>query len=189
MTQRIRPTSLAWFPYDVDEWEQLVIGATFEEETALHRAARQAWRDKDAPCTLVDTPSAWERLLGTRWRKLRTFLQRHFLPDPQHEGRFVWGWLLSLYRMCDQRTRWYTRYSGHRRGERRCLSPRVRRLVMARCEARCRHCRSTALLQVDHVVPISRGGTDDIANLQILCRTCNLRKSDRLESELGGRHG
>jgi 5-methylcytosine-specific restriction endonuclease McrA len=30
--------------------------------------------------------------------------------------------------------------------------------------------------EVDHIVPISRGGTDDRRNLQILCYTCNRQK-------------
>jgi len=31
-------------------------------------------------------------------------------------------------------------------------------------------------LTVDHVVPIERGGSNDITNIQPLCRTCNLKK-------------
>lgn len=42
---------------------------------------------------------------------------------------------------------------------------------------------------VDHVVPISRGGTNDISNLVIACAQCNLSKNDRLPHEWpkGGR--
>lgn len=36
-------------------------------------------------------------------------------------------------------------------------------------------------LQVDHRHPISKGGTDDLDNLQILCRDCNIKKSNKLE--------
>lgn len=31
---------------------------------------------------------------------------------------------------------------------------------------------------VDHIVPVARGGRSDISNLQLLCRKCNLGKSD-----------
>jgi 5-methylcytosine-specific restriction protein A len=33
-------------------------------------------------------------------------------------------------------------------------------------------------LTVDHVVPLSAGGTHDRANLRVLCRACNSRKRD-----------
>ena len=35
--------------------------------------------------------------------------------------------------------------------------------------------------EVDHVIPISRNGTDELDNLALSCRICNLRKSDRIE--------
>lgn len=43
----------------------------------------------------------------------------------------------------------------------------------------CVNCGSRRHLTVDHVVPVSKGGTDDRANLQTLCRSCNSRKGAR----------
>ena len=42
-------------------------------------------------------------------------------------------------------------------------------------------------LEVDHIVPISKGGTDDFDNLQLLCGTCNRIKGDRDMEFLEGR--
>lgn len=44
---------------------------------------------------------------------------------------------------------------------------------------RCRRCGGADDLQLDHVNPISKGGTNDPDNLQLLCASCNLRKSAR----------
>ena len=48
----------------------------------------------------------------------------------------------------------------------------------------CSYCGSTKDLQVDHIVPISKGGLHCGQNIQQLCKTCNIRKSDKVESEL-----
>lgn len=45
---------------------------------------------------------------------------------------------------------------------------------------RCAECGSEADLTIDHIVPVSRGGTDDLGNLRLLCRPCNSKKGDRL---------
>ncbi len=40
---------------------------------------------------------------------------------------------------------------------------------------------------VDHIVPQSRGGTDHLENLQLLCGACNSMKGDRDQAYLGAR--
>ena len=57
-------------------------------------------------------------------------------------------------------------------------------------EGRCNGCKGEflfKLFEVDHVVPRSRGGTDHLANLQLLCSSCNRIKGDRPQEYLMAR--
>lgn len=64
--------------------------------------------------------------------------------------------------------------------ERGKVTPSIRYDVMRRDNFRCRLCGRSAAngieLEVDHIIPISRGGTSDKDNLQTLCRDCNRGK-------------
>ena len=51
------------------------------------------------------------------------------------------------------------------------------RALCERYENRCLACGDTEVaLEADHVVPLTRGGTDDIGNIQPLCGSCNRKK-------------
>ena len=61
--------------------------------------------------------------------------------------------------------------------------------VLGRDRWKCLSCgRSTreggVLLEVDHIIPRSRGGSDDMINLQTLCRKCNIGKSNKDSTRL-----
>jgi len=53
--------------------------------------------------------------------------------------------------------------------------------VFARDGRICRYCGSDEQVQVDHIISRKNGGTHDMDNLQVLCRSCNLRKSSKDE--------
>jgi 5-methylcytosine-specific restriction endonuclease McrA len=52
--------------------------------------------------------------------------------------------------------------------------------IIDRDGAYCVNCRSTNDLTIDHIHPRSKGGSNDIENLRILCRKCNSSKGDRI---------
>ncbi len=61
-----------------------------------------------------------------------------------------------------------------------------------RQKGKCYYCHKNVAWEekhVEHVIPLSRGGSDDISNLVISCSFCNQSKNDRLPSEWpqGGR--
>ena len=54
----------------------------------------------------------------------------------------------------------------------------VRQRVWQRCGGKCADCGANDYLEFDHVVPVARGGSNSDLNVQLLCRRCNLKKSD-----------
>jgi flagellar biosynthesis regulator FlaF len=59
------------------------------------------------------------------------------------------------------------------------ISKRTRFEVFKRDSFKCQYCGASGpevLLEVDHVTPISKGGSDDIMNLITACKQCNLGK-------------
>jgi 5-methylcytosine-specific restriction endonuclease McrA len=41
---------------------------------------------------------------------------------------------------------------------------------------------SNVAFEVDHTTPLSKGGFDELENLALACRICNLRKSDHMDA-------
>ena len=56
---------------------------------------------------------------------------------------------------------------------------RIRKAVLVRDNYTCRSCRRKDNLTVDHIVQLSKGGTNSMENLQTLCRYCHEKKDNR----------
>jgi 5-methylcytosine-specific restriction endonuclease McrA len=61
-----------------------------------------------------------------------------------------------------------------------------RRLVIDRAQDRCEYCQcrsdyATETYAADHVIPVSRGGSDEVNNLALACSGCNGRKYNKQE--------
>lgn len=52
----------------------------------------------------------------------------------------------------------------------------MRHEVWRRDQGRCVDCGSRERLELDHVIPISKGGSNTARNLELRCETCNRRK-------------
>ena len=55
-----------------------------------------------------------------------------------------------------------------------------RKQVLVRDQYQCQYCGDTNAITVDHIFPFARGGGHEIENLQVLCKSCNQKKSDTL---------
>ena len=66
-----------------------------------------------------------------------------------------------------------------RNGSRR-IPQHIKVEVWQRDRGCCVECSGETYLEFDHIIPWSRGGASTVNNVQLLCRRCNLKKSDRL---------
>lgn len=73
---------------------------------------------------------------------------------------------------------------GNRR--RKKIGQRERDLLFTDQHGQCMYCgrkRTKRELHIDHKKPFAKDGADSIGNLQLLCQTCNGRKSDMTDAE------
>ena len=58
------------------------------------------------------------------------------------------------------------------------ISDSVVTYLLARDCGKCVICASEEDLQIDHIIPFSKGGSDEPENLRILCKTCNVKRGN-----------
>jgi hypothetical protein len=66
------------------------------------------------------------------------------------------------------------------RPRRRAIPERVRHEVWRRDEACCVDCGSRERLEFDHIIPVSKGGSNTARNIELRCEICNGRKGARV---------
>jgi 5-methylcytosine-specific restriction endonuclease McrA len=61
------------------------------------------------------------------------------------------------------------------------IPQRTRIFVWRRDGGKCARCGGRERLEYDHIVPVSRGGSNTARNIELLCETCNRKKSDQIQ--------
>ncbi|KZS70051.1 HNH nuclease [Mycobacterium kansasii] len=90
----------------------------------------------------------------------------------------------ALIETLSQKIRWRKSAAG----QRALMTSKLRNSIKARDNHTCRSCTVSLaaephlLLEVDHIVPVSKGGLSTPENLQTLCWRCNRRKANKLAS-------
>ena len=69
-------------------------------------------------------------------------------------------------------------YEGYHRHS---IPSDLRRFVFKRDKGKCVKCGSKENIHFDHIIPVSKGGSTNKENLELLCQDCNLSKSDKIE--------
>lgn len=126
--------------------------------------------------------------LPARFDALAIFLtEEMWLPEPLDVQGRSWGSSWLVFQTSEERAEWMItppepepRVARDSRGP-RTARPALRFAVFRRDSFTCQYCGRRApnvSLHVDHVVPWSRGGMTEIANLRTACDVCNLGKGD-----------
>jgi len=66
------------------------------------------------------------------------------------------------------------------RNRREAIPDDVKMYVWNRDSGKCVKCGSQEKLEFDHIIPLSKGGSDTARNIQLLCENCNRSKGDSL---------
>ena len=102
-------------------------------------------------------------------------------------SRLTWKQRRDLAAACRRRLDGYKKEKklppyGDGSGFRTPIGISKRYAVLSKCGGRCVACGISSQemrLEVDHIIPRSKGGSDDLSNLQALCHVCNRQKRDR----------
>lgn len=86
-----------------------------------------------------------------------------------------------LLKMCSEVRKIWVPITNQRKhkeikGQSRYVAVQVKADVWKMNNGKCTNCGSTYALEIDHILPYSRGGKTTTDNLQLLCRACNQRK-------------
>ncbi len=65
-------------------------------------------------------------------------------------------------------------------GPSRHITRDIRQRVWTAYGGQCADCGAKDYLEFDHIIPVAKGGSNEESNIQLLCRRCNLAKSDHI---------
>lgn len=80
----------------------------------------------------------------------------------------------------DKKAAYSRNYRARRAKSGGTITPEEWQEVLLQFDGRCARCGSDDRIEMDHVVPLWRGGRHDISNVQPLCKSCNCEKHTKV---------
>jgi len=111
---------------------------------------------------------------GADPQKLQAELSAKLSPKQIAEGQ-----RLAASQIIEQPSSWIDKTEAEQ--TRQAIRSEVRREVWRRDQGRCVRCGSRENLEYDHIIPVSKGGSNTARNIELLCENCNRSKSDSVQ--------
>jgi 5-methylcytosine-specific restriction protein A len=184
---------------EFDKWEQKPISAgsiskIFGDWTSAMRQAglkSTVNRKKDTVEMVEIFKDAWEHFDAIpSGKQLDMYLKNIAAPYTYRVYCHTFGNIRSLgKRIIDHQegkisdSELYSKYVA--KNIREPISPKMRFEVLKRDNNQCVKCGASpkkdknVTLEIDHIIPVAKGGKNDLLNFQTLCHRCNIGKSDR----------
>jgi hypothetical protein len=181
-----------------DEMITLTLTVTTDQEAMIHRLTEVLSARGQAPSTTEAILTAVDKLLSQRdqLRRAAKMADKDAARERtlRDEGTGA-GEDFTVARQSDEDGALSTRDllpcgsgpKGLETPRRRPLPAMVRRAVYRQSRGVCQHrmpdgglCGATRMLEIDHLVPLARGGRDDLSNLTLVCREHNHHRARQI---------
>jgi uncharacterized protein YdaU (DUF1376 family) len=184
-----------WMPFHINEWKSDV--DILALSAAAYRAhsylLMTAWRQEDGMLPDDNTFLANHSQMFGRWLGVRDEVLELFKRDGDrlYSPRTIASWRRNKAvferQSAGGRTTAFIKGPRKPRIDRRpeaTLWRIIRTRIFQRDNYTCIYCKATACaLECDHVIPVSRGGSNDDDNLATACKPCNRSKGTRTVEE------
>ena len=168
-----------------------------QENKNRHRINQSIWA-KNNPDKIKNSAKKWA---NNNIEKVREYKRASYHRNPDHQKEKSKQWYYANYEKATERNKIYNKefrkthaeyYRSKCRNRRASINNSIGthsdkdiEIIYKQQKGKCYYCKIklNGIYDVDHIVPISRGGHNDPSNLVISCSRCNTSKGSKLLHE------
>ncbi len=168
---------------DISRHYQMITNWKKKTEEEIEKSILRKFRWRQYQSIVDDTQAFCFKLI----RKQTRYKQTNYVKTPYYvyviveEKSFDFEFLQNRFNILDSIHFECTLSEYHSKKQRKRMTKDLRLQIMQRDNYTCKYCGKympdEVGLQIDHIIPIAKGGKSISSNLQVLCSKCNGRKS------------